>query len=55
MKIEAFNGEISTLESDIEELRDTLPGFQSQIELLRENVNKFKTESHTSLSTIGSI
>ena len=54
-KIDTFNGEISILESDIEELQDILPGVQSQIELLGENVTKLKNESHTFQSTIGSI
>lgn len=54
-KTETFKSEIATLESDIQALSDTLPQLRSEIEALQENVDKFKNESHTFQSTIGSI
>ncbi len=54
-KVETFKVEITTLESDIQELTDTLPGLKSQIIILLGNVEKLRSESHTFQTTIGSV
>jgi len=54
-KIESNKREISTLESDIQELTDANPKLKSQIEILQANVSKFKDESNSYQAAIGSI
>ncbi len=54
-KIESNKREISTLESDIQELTDANPKLKSQIEMLQANVSKFKDESNSYQAAIGSI
>lgn len=54
-KITGFKAEISILEGNIAALSQTLPPLQDRIDEFKENRNTIKTESHTILSTIGSL
>lgn len=54
-KIDEFKTEIAALQAEINTLSSTLPPLNSQVTELRETMNKIKTESHTYLSTIGTI
>jgi len=55
VKIEDYRTEIAALESEINTMSATLPPMQERKNELRETINKIKTESHSFLSTIGSI
>jgi len=54
-KIASNNSEITTLESDIQELSDTLPQIQNQIDSMQANMDKLKNESNSFQFAIGSI
>ncbi|MEN8202994.1 MAG: hypothetical protein ABFS28_10390 [Bacteroidota bacterium] len=55
VKIEDHKTEIAALEAEINTMSATIPPMQTQVDQLRETMNQIKTESHTYLSTIGSI
>jgi prefoldin subunit 5 len=52
-KIDSYQAEINTLEADMRQLMDTLPGLESQLADLRKQVDQNKTESYTYLGAIG--
>jgi len=53
-KIASMQVEKTTLGSDIQALKDTLPVLQAQIDQLSQNVEKLKNESNTYQTTISS-
>jgi hypothetical protein len=55
VKVEEHKTEISALQSEINTMTATLPPMREQENQLRETINKIKTESHTYLSTIGTL
>lgn len=54
-KIEEFILEIAALQAEVDAMSATLPPQQQVVNELRETMVKITTESHTFLSTIGSI
>lgn len=54
-KIADLKEQETTLESDIQALKDTLPVLQAEIDQFQKNANKLKEESNTFQTTIGSI
>jgi len=55
VRIENHKDEIIKFQAEIDLLSATLPTLQTQIDQKRELMSKIKTESHTFLSTIGSM
>lgn len=54
-KIAAMKQEETALESDIQNLRDTLPVLQAEIGQFNQNLDKLKNESNTYQTTISSL
>jgi predicted nucleic acid-binding Zn-ribbon protein len=52
-KIDSYQVDINTLEADMRQLMDVLPGLESQLADLRKQVDQNKTESYTYLGAIG--
>lgn len=54
-KIQSFEAEINTLEADVRQLMDTLPGLEAQIADRKGQVSTYKTESNIYQSTIATL
>jgi len=55
LKINEMRTEVTTLEADIENIQNLIPGIDSKLEELNARKDQLNTEAHTYLGTIGSL